>query len=99
MFYYADGHEYKNSKVRIIISQTENEITGRTPMDEEEAVALLTAYDNEDRIAVLKSKLAETDYIACKIAEGAATVEEYAEVIEQRQEWRNEINLLGEANV
>ena len=48
----------------------------------------------EERIAELKTKLAETDYIACKIAEGVATKEEYAEVIEQRQIWREEINKL-----
>ena len=42
----------------------------------------------------IKEKLAETDYIACKIAEGVATKEEYAEAIEQRQIWREEINEL-----
>jgi hypothetical protein len=41
--------------------------------------------ENERRIGVLKGKLADTDYIAVKIAEGAATVEEYAEEITQRQ--------------
>lgn len=46
------------------------------------------------RISELKNKLAETDYIACKIAEGVATKEEYAEQIEQRQKWRDEINKL-----
>lgn len=46
------------------------------------------------RIDELKQKLADTDYIACKIAEGAATREEYAEIIAQRQLWRNEINEL-----
>lgn len=45
-------------------------------------------------IVELKQKLADTDYIACKIAEGAATREEYAEIIAQRQEWREEINRL-----
>lgn len=42
----------------------------------------------------LKRKLAETDYVACKIAEGVATKEEYAEKIKQRQLWREEINRL-----
>lgn len=46
------------------------------------------------RIAELKQKLAETDYIAAKIAEGAATHEEYADMIAQRQAWRDEINEL-----
>lgn len=46
------------------------------------------------RIAELKGNLARTDYVVIKIAEGAATVEEYAEVIAQRQAWRAEINEL-----
>lgn len=45
-------------------------------------------------IAGLKAKLAETDYIAAKIAEGAATAEEYAEEINKRAEWRRRINEL-----
>lgn len=44
------------------------------------------------RIAELKQKLAETDYIALKIAEGSATKKEYSEKIAQRQAWRTEIN-------
>ena len=46
------------------------------------------------KVQELKQKLAETDYIACKIAEGSATKEEYAEQISQRQLWREEINEL-----
>ena len=49
------------------------------------------------RVAELKAKLAETDYIAAKIAEGAATKEEYADVIAQREIWRVEIRTLEEA--
>lgn len=49
----------------------------------------------EGRIAELKKMLADTDYIAAKIAEGAATREDYADVIAQRQAWRDEINELG----
>ena len=48
----------------------------------------------EIQIEELKQKLSDTDYIACKIAEGSATVEEYADMIEQRQAWREEINKL-----
>ena len=48
----------------------------------------------EVQIEELKQKLSDTDYIACKIAEGSATVEEYADMIEQRQVWREEINKL-----
>ena len=49
---------------------------------------------NRERLVALLNKLKETDYIAAKIAEGAATKEEYAEIIENRQKWRDEINLL-----
>lgn len=46
------------------------------------------------RIAELKQLLADTDYVVIKIAEGAATAEDYADVIAQRQAWRNEIREL-----
>lgn len=46
------------------------------------------------RIAELKQMLSDTDYVVIKIAEGAATVEDYADVIAQRQAWRNEIREL-----
>lgn len=46
------------------------------------------------RIQELKSKLAETDYVVIKIAEGDATREEYEEVLDQRKAWRDEINEL-----
>ena len=49
----------------------------------------------EQKIAELEKKLFDTDYIACKIAEGSATREEYAEVIAKRQNWRDEINALA----
>lgn len=45
-------------------------------------------------IAELKDKLAATDYIAAKIAEGAATREEYPEQIALRAKWRDRINEL-----
>ena len=45
-------------------------------------------------IAELKTKLAATDYIAAKIAEGAATREEYAEELAERAAWRARINEL-----
>lgn len=48
----------------------------------------------EDRIAELKQKLYETDYMAIKYAEGRLTKEEYAPMGEQREAWRAEINAL-----
>ena len=39
-----------------------------------------------------EAKLRNTDYIAVKIAEGAATKEEYQDKIDLRQAWRADIN-------
>lgn len=50
--------------------------------------------DNNTKIERLKQKLTDTDYVVIKIAEGAATMEEYADVIAKRQQWREEINVL-----
>lgn len=47
-----------------------------------------------EEITGLKSKLAATDYISAKIAEGAATREEYAEKLAKRAAWRSRINEL-----
>ena len=52
---------------------------------------------NATRIAELKQQLSDTDYAVIKIAEGAATLEEYAEMIAQRSQWRKEINDLENA--
>ena len=48
----------------------------------------------EQKIRELKNYLSETDYIAAKIAEGVATKEEYAAVLQKRQDARAEINEL-----
>lgn len=50
------------------------------------------------QIGILKQKLADTDYVTIKIAEGVATPEEYSDIIAQRQEWRNQINSLQEGD-
>mgnify|MGYP003289490135 CR=1 FL=1 len=47
---------------------------------------------DNDRIAYLQAQLSLTDYVAIKIAEGSATIEEYQDVIQQRRLWRDEIN-------
>lgn len=50
------------------------------------------------KINDLKNKLTASDYAIIKIAEGAATREEYADLITQRQEWRAQINELEVEN-
>ena len=49
-------------------------------------------------ISLLKRKLADTDYIAAKIAEGAATPEDYADKLADRALWRAKINELEDIN-
>lgn len=58
--------------------------------------AIKAAEDKQKQITDLKEKLTETDYAVIKIAEGAATKEEYAKIIASRAAWRAEINALQE---
>lgn len=46
------------------------------------------------RIVELKDKLQSTDYMVLKVVEGAATLDEIAETVKNRAEWRKEINEL-----
>jgi hypothetical protein len=55
------------------------------------------AEQNAGRLRVLKWQLADTDYIAVNIAEGAATAQEYAEKLAERRAWRAEIRQLESA--
>jgi hypothetical protein len=59
----------------------------------------MTRQEIEDKRNVLfslvrdrEAKLKETDYVAAKIAEGAATTEEYADTLCMRQQARADIN-------
>lgn len=63
----------------------------RTEEDKSPETARINAYTE---ISSLKQKLADTDYIAAKIAEGAATKEEYADKLAERESWRTRINEL-----
>lgn len=47
-----------------------------------------------EQIEIRKQQLQNTDYIACKIAEGAATKDEYAVELAERQRLRKEIGAL-----
>ena len=46
------------------------------------------------RISELKTKLAETDYVVIKIAEGEASKMDYVDVLVNRRAWREEIREL-----
>lgn len=60
----------------------------------EEKAPELERIATAQEISELKAKLAATDYISAKIAEGAATREEYAEELAERAYWRSRINEL-----
>lgn len=78
---------------------TDDEISGLNAGDliieGGQIIAKPQAQKDAERIDFLKSQLASTDYKALKIAEGSATIEEYATDIAERQQWRAEINALG----
>ena len=59
-----------------------------------EILEIIKKEEYKKEIVILKQKLFDTDYIACKIAEGAATKEEYAFELEARRGWRARINEL-----
>ena len=53
-------------------------------------------FEIKEKIVKLKIKLNETDYLAIKYAEGVITLADYLETKQQRQAWRDEINMLEE---
>lgn len=59
------------------------------PKPTAEELALKAA---EQKKATAQYNLSSTDYVAAKIAEGAATREEYADVLAKRVAWREEVN-------
>lgn len=81
----ADGDGIYNYKLdgNALVLRSESE---KAP----ERAKLLAA----EEIAALKEKLAATDYISAKIADGAATREEYADKLAERAAWRSRINEL-----
>jgi len=76
----AAGGLVRISGGKIVLGKTEEDVA-------EEAKAA--------RLAFLKQKLADSDYIAVKIAEGTATKGDYAAKIAERQKWREEISSLS----
>lgn len=65
----------------------------------EKTAAEIAVESNKKRIAELKSQLTATDYQSHKHADGAMSDAEYAPIAAQRQEWRDEINLLEAENI
>jgi hypothetical protein len=73
-------------------------VEAKEAWDEYENILRFVAFSSkelaENRILELKQKLADTDYNILKIVEGAATIDEKADIIAQRASWRKEINEL-----
>lgn len=91
MNYYA----YYDGKGELLYKEaTEESVSGDGVKEITEAEYNALDVSNERLIYELKERLKATDYIACKIAEGAASAEDYAEMIAQRQAWRDQINQL-----
>ena len=59
-------------------------------MKKSEIIELINA--QQTIILDREARLSSTDYIAAKIAEGAAAKEEYTDKIAERQQWRDDIN-------
>lgn len=73
----------------IISSAKRNTVTVKT-VDDHSAEWV----DYRGEIDLCKHRLAQTDYVVIKIAEGAATKNEYAQILAERQELRAKINEL-----
>ena len=84
-----EEYQAANYLVRIVNDEI---FLGYTP----EEVTAMEKHKDMTEITELKQKLKDTDYVAVKIAEGEATKEEYADILEQRKQWRERINELEE---
>lgn len=58
----------------------------------------MTETEKLNRLCELKINLASTDYKLFKYLEGALSEEEFQPIKVQRQQWRNEINELENAD-
>lgn len=69
-------------------------IKRRTPTAQEAKADEIVSINKQ--IQELKQKLSDTDYKAIKYSEGWITEKDYAEVKQQRENWRSAINKLEE---
>ena len=69
-------------------------IKRRTPTSQEAKTDEIVSINKQ--IQELKQKLSDTDYKAIKYSEGWITEKDYAEVKQQRENWRSAINKLEE---
>lgn len=67
---------------------------GTYTIEEDVVVSLSNEQINYSKLLELKQKLAEWDYKGQKYLDGEYTEEEWAEIVAQRKEWRQEIREL-----
>ncbi len=93
--YVAESEEIEPAEHILTDAEISGLDAGELIIDGGQIIPKPQAQKDAERIDFLKSQLANTDYKAIKIAEGSATIEEYATDIAERQSWRAEINALG----
>lgn len=75
-------------------------VEAKEAWDEYEEIQVYVLFSEQEvserKIAKLKAKLRETDYQAIKFSEGEMSLEDYAEMKENRAAWRQKINELEE---
>lgn len=96
--HYETVEEYANGGKTVEWVVDSPAVEARDAFDEYEDVMVYVPYSETElaraEIAMLKAKLAATDYQALKYAEGHFTDEEYAPIKAERQSWRDRINEL-----
>lgn len=71
-------------------------VKGKAKFDNEKYNCIIGYENKVSRIEYLKQQLNDTDYKIIKHVEGQLDEQEYLEVKNQRQLWRDEINILEE---
>ena len=69
-------------------------VNGEVLVDEEQVLKDSQLEELYNQYNFIYSQLQSTDYITCKIVEGVATKEDYQDILDQRVEWRKQINEL-----
>lgn len=93
MFYYKTAFA-KSGECTIEAFETQQSYPEAWIATEEEYLAFKHRIATQRLMHEIEHKLTTTDYVAIKIAEGAATRDDYAEVIDNRRLWREKINEL-----
>lgn len=86
--------EERTESYEVEVPIMESQYVEMTP-EEIEAIKPSPEEERQIELESCYQYLRDTDYVACKIAEGVATAEDYAEVLAKRQGTRQRINELA----